>query len=195
MKNLNFFLISMLSIHCISGCSGKPNNINQHQHCNAEIKNYSEIDKPDKFVSFIHIIKNKDCVELIKWLSDDFFYSLDELTVYIPFYKKYRYNNGTDICDFFYNQDAFQSVIYEETSINHVISPYSIIQNANKISLYGTPNIDSKPYEVTLEVSTCINGTPDTGLPTLFTFDCYSKPISKCNFRGVYSWTRITNKK
>ncbi|XDD41736.1 hypothetical protein AB3N58_10480 [Leptospira sp. WS60.C2] len=190
-ENLFILLIAIFLFHSISGCNSKLNNRDSIQNCNGKINNYSKVENPDQFVSFIQTIKNKDCLGLKKWLSDDFFYSLDELIVYIPFYKKNNYTNGAEICDFFYNQKTFQSIIFEESNVNNVISPYGLIQYANEINILGTPSIDSKPYDAILEVSACINGKPDTGLETLFNFECYSKPVPICKFRGVYSWTRI----
>ncbi|MCW7464044.1 hypothetical protein [Leptospira limi] len=184
-------LIAIFLFYGISGCTSKTTNIKKTENCNGKLENLSEVENPEQFESFIKTIKNKDCLELKKWLSDHFFYSLDEVMVYIPFYKKNNYTNGADICDFFYNQKTFQSIIFEESNVNNVISPYGLIQYANEIKIFGTPNIDSKPYEAILQVSACINGTPDTGLETLFNFECYSKPVSKCKFKGVYSWTRI----
>ncbi|TGM62933.1 hypothetical protein EHQ94_19780 [Leptospira meyeri] len=193
MKKLFIYLISLLIMQSILNCSGKPKKINKSKNCKAEIENYSNTANPNQFHLFVNTIKNKDCLELKKWLSEDFFYSLDELNVYVPFYKKNKFKNGVDICDFFFNQKTFENVIYRESNVHNVISPYELIQNAYEISISGTPNINVKPYGVTMEVRTCIDGIPYPGLPTEFSFDCESKPIAKCSFHGVYSWTNTNN--
>ncbi len=192
-------LLPLLIFPFLLICLGKQSETKENQKVSSLplVENHSNLTNVNLFEDFIRILKNKECQNLKKLLGQEFHYNVSEASHVFFFYKKDRYLDflyNIDVCDFFFNQRAFEYAMFKETGLKQRITPRDLVVNSREILIFVELENQPNKYRVRFQIEPFVkNDLPVSYLPTTFFFNCSANPPSKCVFESVSSWILSEN--